>query len=219
MISWLFAKFYDRLMRDAEERCLRDWRQSLLKNLSGTVLELGCGTGANFEFYPAAVKSLQLIEPNRSMRQKLDKKLLQYPHLPIKILACSGELLPFPDSHFDSVVSTLVLCSVKNPQQMLSETYRVLKPNGQLIFIEHVAATENLNRLKWQKRLQPFWKIINCGCHLTRPTELNITEAGFKIEEITRQSMRGVPPIVRPSIRGNAIKEYRGSGLTNCEAS
>ena len=206
MIAWLFAKFYDPLMRDAEDRCLRDWRQSLLKNLSGTVLELGCGTGANLEFYPATVKSLQLIEPNRTMRQMLDKTLLRYPHLQVTTLDCSGELLPFPDHHFDSVVSTLVLCSVKNPQQMLSETYRVLKPNGKLIFIEHVAATENLNRLKWQKRLQPFWKIINCGCHLTRSTERNMIEAGFKIEEITRQSMRGVPPIVRPSIRGNAIK-------------
>jgi ubiquinone/menaquinone biosynthesis C-methylase UbiE len=206
MISWLFAKFYDQLMMDAEERCLREWRQSLLKNLSGTVLELGCGTGANLEFYPEAVKDLQLIEPNHTMRQNLDKKLLQYPRLQVKTLDFKGELLPFPANHFDSVVSTLVLCSVKNPRQMLSETYRVLKPNGKLIFIEHVAATENLSRLKWQKRLEPFWKILNCGCHLTRPTERSITEAGFKIEAIAHQSMRGVPPIVRPSIRGYAIK-------------
>ena len=211
MISWLFAKFYDQLMKDAEERCLRNWRQSLLKDLSGAVLELGCGTGANLEFYPEAVKSLQLIEPNHAMRQKLDKKLLQYPHLNAQTLDSNGELLPFSDHYFDAVVSTLVLCSAKNPHQVLSETYRVLRANGKLIFIEHVAATENLGRLKWQQRLEPFWRIINCGCHLTRPTERNITQAGFKIEGITHQSMRGVPPIVRPSIRGHAIKSLKKS--------
>lgn len=206
MFSWLFAKFYDKLMTDAEQRCLRDWRESLLKNLSGMVLEIGCGTGANLEFYPSAIQHLTLIEPNNTMRRKLDKKLLFYPHLRATTLDSDDELLPFPDNHFDSVVSTLVLCSVKNPYQMLSEIYRVLKPMGKFMFIEHVAAADNFNRLKWQKRLEPFWKIINCSCHLTRTTEQSITKAGFKIEEIIRQSMRGVPPIVRPSIRGHAVK-------------
>ena len=75
-----------------------------------------------------------------------------------------------------------------------------------MIFIEHVAAINNPQRFKWQKRLEPFWKMVSCGCHLTRSTEQNIIQADFKFQEITRQSMRGVPPIVRPSIRGIATK-------------
>lgn len=206
MFSWLQAKLYDKMMADAEERCLRSWRASLLRDLSGEVLELGCGTGANLEFYPATITRLVLIEPNENMRQKLAIKLSQYQDLPVKVLESSGDRIPVADDSFDAVVSTLVLCSVKNPQQTLSEIYRILKPQAKLIFIEHVAAINNPVRLKWQKRLEPFWKIINCGCHLTRYTEKNIIQAGFKIQEITPQSMRGVPPIVRPSIRGQAVK-------------
>lgn len=206
LFSWLFAKFYDTLMADAEERCLRDWRQFLLKNLSGTVLELGCGTGANLEFYPKTIKNLVLIEPNKKMRQKLAKKLLRYPYLTTTVINGNDEFIAFPDHSFDAVVVTLVLCSVKNLHQILSEIYRVLKPGAKLVFIEHVAAADHLNRFKWQKRLEPFWKIISCGCHLTRATEQNMAETGFKIKEITRQSMRGVPPIVRSSIHGYAVK-------------
>lgn len=206
MFCWLQAKFYDKIMADAEEKCLRDWRTSLLQDLSGQVLELGCGTGANLAFYPATVKHLVLAEPDGHMRQKLAVKLSQYQHLRVTVLDYNGEFIPIPNDSFDAVVSTLVLCTVKNPQLILSEIYRVLKPQAKLVFIEHVAAVNNTTRFKWQRRLEPFWKIISCGCHLTRSTEQNIVQAGFKLQEITRQSMRGVPPIVRPSIRGKAVK-------------
>jgi ubiquinone/menaquinone biosynthesis C-methylase UbiE len=206
MFSWMMAKFYDRIMADAEDRCLRDWRAALLQDLSGKVLELGCGTGANLEFYPTTVKQLALAEPDRNMRQKLTKKLPQYQYLEAIVLDYSGEYIPIPDNSVDAVVCTLVLCTVKNPQQILSEIYRILKPRGRLVFIEHVAAVNNPKRLKWQTRIEPIWKIIGCGCHLTRPTEQNLIQAGFTIQNITNESMRGVPPIVRPSIRGTAIK-------------
>jgi ubiquinone/menaquinone biosynthesis C-methylase UbiE len=206
MFLRLMAKFYDKIMADAEEKCLRNWRAYLLQDLSGDVLELGCGTGANLEFYPAPVKHLVFAEPDLHMRQKFEIKLPQYQHLNITVLDYSGMTIPVPNNSFDAVVSTLVLCSVQNQQQMLSEIYRILKPQGKLVFIEHVAAVNNPGRLKWQKRLEPFWKIIACGCHLTCNTEQNIIQAGFQLSEITRQSMQGVPAIVRPSIRGIAFK-------------
>ena len=193
-------------MADAEEKCLRDWRKSLLKNLSGEVLEFGCGTGANLEFYPNTVKHLVFAEPCQYMRQQLQINLARCQHLDVTVLDYDGNAIPAPNDSFDAVISTLVLCSVSNPLQTLSEIYRVLKPQGKLVFIEHIASTNNPKRFKWQKRLEPFWKIIGCGCHLTRPTEKTIIQAGFQLQEITRESMRGVPPVVRPSIRGIAIK-------------
>src|ERR1700733_15301846 len=146
MFSRLMAKFYDRMMADAEEKCLQDWRKSLLENLSGKVLELGCGTGANLEFYPTTVKHLVFAEPCRYMQEQLQTKLLQYKHLDVSILDYDGKTIPLPNDTFDAVVSTLVLCSVSNPQQTLAEIYRVLKPKAKLVFIEHVAAVNNPRR-------------------------------------------------------------------------
>lgn len=206
MFSWLMAKYYDTMLRDAEEKCLKNWRKTLLQDVSGDVLELGSGTGANLAFYPQTIKHLVLAEPNSYMQQQLDLNLKNYPHLPASVLDCSAESIPAPDNSFDAVVSTLLLCSVNNPTRALSEIHRVLRPGGKLLFIEHVAAHNNPARLKWQKRIEPFWKILQCGCHLTRDTETSILQAGFALKNINRQSMRGVPGIVRPSIWGEALK-------------
>lgn len=207
MLSWLMSKYYDSMLRDAEEKCLKDWRKALLQDLSGDILELGSGTGANLAFYPNNIKSLILTEPNPHMRQQLTLKLDAYQHLPISLKDCAAESLPFPDESFDAAVSTLTLCTVKNPQQALSEIHRVLKPGGKLLFIEHVIANNRPDRLKWQRRIEPFWKILQCGCYLTRDTEKYILDAGFSLQKIHRQSMRGVPPIARPSIWGEAVKQ------------
>jgi ubiquinone/menaquinone biosynthesis C-methylase UbiE len=206
MFAWLMAKYYDYMLRDAEEKCLQDWRKTLLQDLSGDVIELGCGTGANLAFYPQTINRLVLTEPNPHMRSQLSVKLIDYTHLSASTLDCSAELIPFPDASFDVVVSTLLLCSVKNPQQALSEIHRVLRPHGKLLFIEHVAASNNPVRLKWQRCIEPVWKMFQCGCHLTRDTEKNILQAGFTLQKITRQSMRGVPAIARPAIWGEAVK-------------
>ncbi|HLF66585.1 MAG TPA: class I SAM-dependent methyltransferase [Gammaproteobacteria bacterium] len=206
MLSWLMAKYYDAMLRDAEEKCLHDWRKGLLTDVQGDIIELGCGTGANLAFYPATVNHLVLAEPSAPMRQQLNLKLAAYPHLPVFMVDYSAESIPVADESFDAVVSTLLLCTVKDPKLALTEIHRILKPQGKLLFIEHVAATHQTNRLKWQRRIEPFWKILQCGCHLTRDTEKNILQAGFKFEKINRQSMRGVPGIVRPSIYGEARK-------------
>ena len=206
MCQWLLAKLYDNIMKDAEEKGLRDWRRVLLKNISGDVLELGCGTGANLEFYPATIKRLVLTEPNLYMHKKIEEKIPHAQPNNIEILGDKAESLSLPDASFDVVISTLVLCSVKNLEKSLSEIHRILRPQGKLIFIEHIAAVKNPKRYRWQCRLEFLWKFIAGGCHVTRRTEEAITRAGFNILEISRQSMRGVPPIVRPSIRGIAIK-------------
>lgn len=205
MYQWLLSKFYDNIMKDAEDKGLREWRQTLLHDLSGDVIELGCGTGANLEFYPITVKRLVLVEPNLHMARRLKEKLSNNKQH-AEILNDNAESLSFHDASFDVVVCTLVLCSVSNLEKSLSEIYRVLKPQGKFIFIEHVAALSNLKRYRWQHRLEFLWKHIAGGCHLTRTTEKAILNAGFKIIDINRQSMRGVPSVVRPSIRGVSLK-------------
>lgn len=209
LYSCFISSIYDRMLIDAEEKCLKDWRQTMLSGITGDVLEIGAGTGANLPYYSNKITSLVLTEPNVHMRQKLTEKAKDYNNLPIKQMDCAAESIPAEDASFDVVVCTLVLCSVDNPQQALAEIYRVLRPAGKLVFIEHVIATNRPDRLKWQERLEPVWKRLQCGCHLTRDTEKRILDAGFSFETIGRQSMRGVPPIVRPCIRGVAVKLFQ----------
>ena len=105
---------------------------------------------------------------------------------------------------FDAVVCTLVLCSVRDVEQSLAEFRRVLRPEGKLVFLEHVAATEP-SRLAWQRRTEPLWKLVAGNCHLCRETAASIEAAGFRFDRITRESARKALPIVRPTIRGVAI--------------
>lgn len=203
-MPWLMARVYDRVMAATEEACLEDWRAELLAGLSGRVLEIGAGTGASLPHYPAAVDELLLSEPDPHMRAQLEDKAAARPGA--KVIADPVEALAGEDARFDAVVSSLVLCSVDRPGQALDELARVLRPGGELIFLEHVAAHEGSRRLRWQHRLEPLWKRVAGNCHLTRDTEQRIRDAGFEIEEIHRESMRKAIPLVRPSIRGRARK-------------
>ena len=111
-----------------------------------------------------------------------------------------------PDASFDAVVCTLVLCSVQDVQVALTEIFRVLRPGGRLLFVEHVAARQHSTRLAWQRRLEPIWKRVAGNCHLTRDTEQAIRAVGFQFERIERESMRKAMPLIRPCIRGAARK-------------
>ncbi len=209
VFSWVMAQLYDKVMEGAEIKCLRDWRFALLSNVSGKVLEIGCGTGLNLDYYSNAVTHLILLEPDANMREKLQKKIVlkKKSNIKIEILDCNAESIPLLNNSCDVVISTLVLCSVDNQNKVLSEIYRILRSNGKFVFIEHTHANNNPKRLKWQRRLEPLWTMVTCGCHLIRPTKKAIINAGFLFSEITHQSIHGVPSIVRPSIKGVAIKQ------------
>ena len=206
-MSWLMAKFYDGVMAKTESACLGTWRKEWIGQVRGRVLELGAGTGVNIPFYTNAVSEVCLTEPDPNMRHQLETRLTDACDSRMYISASSAEALSFPDAHFDWVVSTLVLCSVEDPSKSLKEVYRVLRPGGGLVFIEHVCAKNNPARLKWQRRIEPIWRRIADGCHLTRDTASSILNAGFSIESIAHESMRKAPPFIRPSIRGVARKK------------
>ena len=198
-MSWLMAAVYDGMMRGSEEACLAAWRKELLADLSGSVLEIGAGTGSTLGLYPKAVTRLVMCEPDPHMRSKLAAKV----HASAKVEAYSIEELPY-GGEFDAVVCSLVLCSVRDQKAALARIRKVLKPGGRLVFLEHVAADGKPNRLKWQRRIEPLWKHLMGNCHLTRRTEAEIQAAGFRIEKVQRESMRKALPVCRPSIRGVA---------------
>ena len=201
--SWILASTYDRLLEPAEEACLRAWRGALIAELEGAVLEVGAGTGANLGHYPPAVSRLVVSEPDANMRGRLDAKTAGSGKA-AEIRSDGADRLDFPDATFDGAVATLVLCSVPDPARALSEIRRVLKPGGRYVFLEHVAAENKPDRLRWQRRVEPVWKRLMGNCHLTRRTEELILDAGFTIDRIERASMRKAMPLVRPTIRGVA---------------
>ncbi|MGI8939241.1 MAG: class I SAM-dependent methyltransferase [Iamia sp.] len=201
----LFARVYDKAVAKTEEACFQDWRSELLAGLSGTVVELGAGTGANLAHYPAAVERLVVTEPEPAMLAQLRDHLDRVVDgVEVEIRRAAASSVPLGDDEADAVVVTLVLCSVPDPAAVLAECRRVLRPGGRLVFLEHVAAEDRPDRLKWQRRLDHVWPFFVGGCHLTRRTEAAIAQAGFTLGEVTRESARKAAPVVRPTIRGVA---------------
>lgn len=210
-MSWLTAAVYDRWMRAAEEACLGRWRAELLQGLHGDVLEVGVGTGASLPHYPKTVTRLVLCEPDRHMRRRLQARCQSSGLRQSEIYDAQVEALPIASGSFDAVVSLLTLCSVRDMPGALAEMFRVLRPAGRFVFLEHVAADCDPGRLRWQRRIEPAWRHLAANCHLTRRTEEAIIAAGFQIERIQRESIRKAMPLARPSIRGVARKPLEGA--------
>lgn len=200
----LFSALYDRGLKATEEGGLRDMRHQLLAEARGRVLELGAGTGLNLDHYPEAIEGLTLTEPDQHMTKRLRGKLTASGRTAhVSVIEASAESLPFPDDSFDTVVVTLVLCTVPDQAAALQEISRVLKPDGQLLFLEHVRSPSPA-LAKWQDRLETPWRFLGDGCHCNRDTEAAIGAAGFQLDELERGGLPKAPPIVRPLIHGRA---------------
>ena len=142
------------------------YRQALLKDIWGEVLEIGFGTGLNLPHYSEAVTSLTALDPNEGMQAIAQKRIDSSP-LPVHLKWVSGEDLPMADASFDNVVCTWTLCSIPDAAKALSEAYRVLKPGGKFFFIEHGLSNEP-NIQTWQNWLTPVQRVIADGCHINR---------------------------------------------------
>jgi ubiquinone/menaquinone biosynthesis C-methylase UbiE len=195
---------YDRVMAQTEAAGLGDRRAALLGQLSGRVLEIGGGTGVNLAFYPAAVTELVVTEPEEPMARRLEAKLSDAT-VPARVVRAPAESLPFEDGSFDYAVATLVLCTVSDPARALSELRRVLKPDGKLVYIEHVRS-DRPGLARWQDRLEPIWLRIGHGCHPNRDTLSAIGAAGFSTEGAEHGGLPKAAKLVKPMIAGVAGK-------------
>jgi ubiquinone/menaquinone biosynthesis C-methylase UbiE len=199
--SRFFAMTYDRQMTKVEAAGLRAYREGLLAGAAGQVLEIGAGTGSNLRFYGPAVESLTLTEPETPMLRRLERKAgEQAPGA--TVLRAPAEDLPFEDATFDVAVSTLVLCGVDDQPRALRELRRVLRPGGQLLFIEHVRSGEP-HLARSQDRMNGFNRFV-VGCDCNRPTLDSILEAGFAVTRVEHATLHKVPKFGSPAIVGSA---------------
>ncbi|OJU85208.1 MAG: hypothetical protein BGO11_10395 [Solirubrobacterales bacterium 70-9] len=199
--SRLGAALYNPFLWAGEKRGVAELRRELLAGARGAVLEIGAGTGLNLPHYPEGLDRLVLVEPASRMGGHID--LDRAPAgVPARLERAPAEYLPFGDASFDTIVSTLVLCTVADPERAVSEVARVLKPGGRLLFLEHVRAEGGWRRAM-QRRSVRAWAGFAAGCRCDRETVATI-EAQMRIESIERDSWKGMPAIVKPLVWGSA---------------
>ena len=156
-------------------------RQALVPQARGRVLEIGMGTGRNLPFYDRS-KLTQLVGVDPALQMhRLAQRRSQKAGIDVELVGLSAERLPLPDDSFDTVVCTYTLCSIPDPLAALREVRRVLKPGGQFLFCEHGRAPD-ASLAQWQQRIEPLWKPLAGGCHLTRDVPLLLQEAGLNAQ-------------------------------------
>jgi ubiquinone/menaquinone biosynthesis C-methylase UbiE len=198
--AWL----HDRAMRRVERRGLGAMRRQVLRDARGATLEIGAGTGANVAWYPPAAAPLTLTDPDAHKLDRLRRRARRL-RPDARITPAAAEELPFPDGAFDTVIATLVLCSVPNQRLALTELRRVLRPGGRLLFLEHVRSEEP-RLARRQDRWRPAWRAVAGGCEPNRDTAAAISAAGLTLTELRRLTMPAGPSIVRPLIAGIATR-------------
>ena len=199
----VFARCFDRLSRWMEPE-IGVHRDRLLAGLTGRVIEVGAGNGVNFARYPASVEEVVAIEPEPFLRAKAEHAAR---HAPVRVAVRAGVAasLPFPPASFDGAVACLVLCTVPELDAALLELKRVLKPGGELRFLEHVrapgASKAALQRVLDRARI---WPLVGGGCHCSRQTPDSIAAAGFQITELETLMLGPSLLVTNPHVRGVA---------------
>lgn len=166
-----------------DRETLNRHRRELLAQAQGHALEIGFGTGVNLSFYPGEVRHLITIDPHPRVHRLAQKRMRSSP-IRVEHRTTTAELLPLPDNSFDTVVSTLTLCCIPDVNSALREVYRVLKPHGRFLFLEHGKSPEPRVK-RWQDRLTPVSKVIGDGCHLNRDIGQLLGELPFGAVALT----------------------------------
>lgn len=197
--AWLFyrnAPKYDRVFRQE--------KLALFSGIKGNVLEIGPGTGINIQYFPNTIHYIGL-EPSREMSKYLKRELAKRMFVRSRIICAGAESIPLEEASIDAVVSTLTLCTVKNPANALHEIRRVLRPGGVFLFIEHVAAPSGTFLRKMQHYMKGSWKIIGNGCDPERETDILIRQVDFEKVQIRKVNLP-IMRMVSPHIIGRTIK-------------
>jgi ubiquinone/menaquinone biosynthesis C-methylase UbiE len=197
--NWVLPRFLNKIMDD---KFMREERKKALGGVSGTVLEVGFGSGLNLPFYSRDVRRLVAVDPSRE-GAKLARKRIADAQFPVEYLPVGGEQISAPDHTFDSVVSTFTLCTIADPLAALEQMRRVLKPGGKLFLIEHGLSADPKIQ-KWQRRLDRLNHFVLGGCHLNRDMRRMVAEAGFEFDQVDQYYMQGAPKFAAFMTRGVA---------------
>jgi ubiquinone/menaquinone biosynthesis C-methylase UbiE len=204
--QWLMAKMYARVQRTHETH-LEARKRDLLSELAGTVLEIGPGTGVNFQYLPDSVEQWIGIEPNPHMHAQL-RDAGRACRIEADFRKVSAEGMDVGDASVDAVLSTLVLCSVPDPAAVLRDICRILKPGGRFVFLEHVGAPKGTRLRRQQWIVKPLWRYCADGCRPDRDLRTLVENGGFSHVEVEefRVPKEVAPSIVSPHIAGVATK-------------
>lgn len=168
------------------------WRERVAEGLTGTVVEIGFGSGLNVPWYPADLDLVYAVEPSATARRLAEPRVADSP-VPVVFVGLRGESLPLDDASCDGALCTFTLCTVPGVEQALSELRRVLKPGGRFHYLEHGLAPDP-GVARWQHRIDPLEQRLADGCHLTRDPDEMITRAGFVIEHSESRFVPGPKP-------------------------
>lgn len=194
------AAIYDPFLWLAERRGMARRRAALLAQARGAVLEIGAGSGLNLTHYPETLDRLVLTEPVGPMARRVERRAEALDRRDAEIVQVGAEQLPFEDDSFDTIVSTLVLCTVPDPERAVDEVQRVLRPGGRLLLIEHVRARGLRGRM--QDALAAPWRGFAAGCRCNQETETLLARR-FDIDGLQRDRWRGMPSLVHPLVLGS----------------
>ncbi|WP_238598037.1 class I SAM-dependent methyltransferase [Saccharothrix sp. ALI-22-I] len=194
----VYASVYDRYNRGAERTWLGEARHLALGHARGRVLEIGAGTGMNLLRY-RDVEEVVATEPDPAYRRRLEQRVPEA-QVPVQVVDAPAERLPFPDASFDTIVSTLVLCSVDDPARSAAELRRVLRPDGALLLVEHIQTSAGGFTRLAQHASVPFWRLFVGGCRTNRPTLRTVADAGFEVKELDRFHPPHVPFVMFPFV-------------------
>jgi ubiquinone/menaquinone biosynthesis C-methylase UbiE len=171
---------------------LRRWREKVTAGLSGTVVEIGFGSGLNLPAYPPEVHLVYAVEPALTARRLAEERIAAT-HVRVEHIALRGESIPLDDDSCDGALSTFTLCTIPDVEAALAEVRRVLRPGGRFHFLEH-GLSPDASVAKWQRRFEPVQKRVADGCHLTRDAAELVRAAGFEVEQVESRYAKGPKP-------------------------
>jgi ubiquinone/menaquinone biosynthesis C-methylase UbiE len=189
--KYLLPRIIDLAMRNRETAKLRE---AWIPRARGQVLEVGIGSGLNLPFYSADVQHIYGVDPSLELQRMARKRAAAEPNKFEFLLQRAEERLPLADASIDTVVVTWTLCSIADPSKALQQINRVLKLDGQLIFVEH-GHSRDADVAVWQERITPVWKRAAGGCHLNRRIDELLNAAGFRIAELKTGYLPGPRPM------------------------
>ena len=204
-MGWYEDRVFPHLL-DWATKPLQRQREEILASAEGRVLELGIGTGANLAFYTQTAQEIHGIEPAAALLDIARERAAALPNPGrFRFDVAGAEALPYPDQHFDTVIACLVFCTIPDTHAASHELWRVMKPGGRLLLLEHVASRKPTVH-RTQRLLNPAWRKLACGCQLTRDTGSLLARAGFDMRGVSHWRHPKVPAFAAELISGVAIR-------------